>query len=275
MATEILRTYDLGNNQSTDILAVGFSATDYIGHNFGCDSQEIMDQMLRLDQTLQKLFKVVDSRVKLSQTLIVLTADHGSMSLVESLKAKGIDARRARPQELMAPVQKALRTKYPDMEGLIAFADVPNFYIDEDVVAKHGLRREEVESTIASALLETGLVEAVYTQGQLMYSTAGQDPFWSFYRNSFFEPRSPHVIGRLKKYVYLGDYPGGTGHGTPYEYDTHVPIVFLGAGIKGGIYSESCGPEDIAPTLAHLLGIDFPRENDSRLLLEMIRKKGN
>jgi hypothetical protein len=170
---------------------------------------------------------------------------------------------------------RAVQTKYPNVEGLIAFAEVPSFYLDEDVISKHGIRREEVESTIASALLKTGIVEAVYTQGQLIYGTGGQDPYWNFYRNSFFQPRSPHVIGRLKKYIYLGDYPGGTGHGTPYDYDTHVPIVFLGSGIVGGTYPDPCGPEDIAPTLAQLLGLSFPRESDSRLLLEMIRTKGN
>ena len=275
MATELLKAYDLGKGPSTDILGVGFSATDYIGHTFGCDSQEIMDQMLRLDQTLQKLFQAVDSRVKLSQTLIVLTADHGSMPLVESLRAKGIDARRVRSQELIAPVVKALQAKYPNLQGLVAFAEVPDFYLDEEVIAKHGIRREEVESTIASALLKTGFVEAVYTQSQLMYASGDEDPYWSSYQNSFFQPRSPHIIARLKKYIYLGDYPGGTGHGTPYEYDTHVPIVFLGSGITGGTYPNPCGPEDIAPTLAQLLGIEFPKESDSRLLTEMMGKKGD
>jgi len=275
LATEILKAYNLGKNQSTDILAVGFSATDYIGHNFGCDSQEIMDQMLRLDLTLEKLFQVVDSRVNLAKTLVVLTADHGSMPLVESLKAKGIDARRVRPAELVTPVAKALQTKYPNVQGLVSSVEVPDFYLDEEVIAKHGIRRGEVESTIASALLSTGVVDAVYTQSQLMYGAGAQDPYWNLYQNSFFEPRSPHVIARLKKYIYLGDYPGGTGHGSPYEYDTHVPIVFLGPGIMGGTYPNPCGPEDIAPTLAQLLGIDFPRESDSRLLMEMTGAKGN
>jgi hypothetical protein len=161
------------------------------------------------------------------------------------------------------------------VEGLIAFADVPSFYLDEEVILKYGIRREEVESTITSALLKTGIVEAVYTQGQLMYGTGGQDAYWGFYRNSFFQPRSPHVIGRLKKYTYLGDYPGGTGHGTPYEYDTHVPIVILGPGIPVGAYPNPCGPEDIAPTLAQLLGLSFPQESDSRLLIEISAMKRN
>jgi predicted AlkP superfamily pyrophosphatase or phosphodiesterase len=274
MATEILSAYNLGKRSSPDILAVGFSATDYIGHNFGCDSQEIMDQMLRLDQTLQKLFQVVDSRVKLSQTLIVLTADHGSMPLVEVLKAKGIDAQRVHPNAVILPVQKALQAKYPGAEGLIAFAEPPDFYLNEDAIKKNGLRRDDVESTIAAAMMQTGVIAAVYTQTQMINDAGLADPYWSFLKNSFYQPRSPHLIGRVKKYVYLSAYKGGTGHGTPYEYDTHVPIVFMGPGIKGGTYAGPCGPEDIAPTLAQLLGLDFPRESDSRLLTEMIEQGG-
>jgi arylsulfatase A-like enzyme len=274
MATEIMAAYNLGKHSSPDILAVGFSATDFIGHNFGCDSQEIMDQMLRLDQTLQKLFQVVDSRVKLSQTLIILSADHGSMPLVEVLKAKGIDAQRVHPNAVITPVQRALQAKYPGAEGLIAFAEPPDFYLNEEAIKKNGLRREDVESTIAAAMMQTGIIAAVYTQTQMINGAGIDDPYWSLHKNSFFQPRSPHLIGRVKKYVYLAAYKGGTGHGTPYEYDTHVPIVFMGPGIKAATYSDPCGPEDIAPTLAQLLMLDYPRESDSRLLTEMIKQGG-
>jgi predicted AlkP superfamily pyrophosphatase or phosphodiesterase len=75
----------------------------------------------------------------------------------------------------------------------------------------------------------------------------------------------------VKKYTYLEPYVGGTGHGTAYDYDRHVPIIFMGPAIEPGSYPDPCGPQDIAPTLARLLGLDFPREKDSRLLLEMIQ----
>jgi hypothetical protein len=77
----------------------------------------------------------------------------------------------------------------------------------------------------------------------------------------------------LKKYLYLSSLVGGTGHGTAYDYDRHVPIVFMGAGVNPGTYKEACGPEDIAPTLALMLGLEFPRERDSRLLTEMLTQR--
>jgi len=75
----------------------------------------------------------------------------------------------------------------------------------------------------------------------------------------------------LKQYVYMSSLVGGTGHGTAYDYDRHIPIVFMGAGVKQGKYSADCGPEDIAPTLAKILGLDFPKEADARLLVEMLQ----
>ena len=74
----------------------------------------------------------------------------------------------------------------------------------------------------------------------------------------------------LKQYVYLSGAVGGTGHGTAYDYDRHVPIVFMGSGVKPGFYDEPCGPEDIAPTLGLMLDLEFPHEQDSRFLREML-----
>ena len=105
----------------------------------------------------------------------------------------------------------------------------------------------------------------------MLKNTPADRPFFQLVRNSFYQPRSPHVLAAVKKYIYLDDRPGGTGHGTPHEYDRHIPIIFMGEGVKPGTYPELCGPEDIAPTLAKMLGFDYPCEEDSRLLLEMTR----
>ena len=268
---EAMKAHELGADQITDILAVSFSATDVIGHTYGADSQEIMDQLLRLDLTLEKLFQEVEARVGLADTLVVLSADHGSMPLVEVLQAKGIQAKREKPERLMTPLKQALQSRFPGVAGLVAYVEFPSLYLDESVIAKNKLNRHEIEATISKALIATGLVEAVYTQDQLLKDDPHQDPYFQFFRNSFFQPRSPHVIVLLKKYLYVDDRPGGTGHGTPYDYDRHIPVVFMGPGIKPGKYDEPCGPEDIAPTLAALLGLDYPKESDSRLLLEMTK----
>ena len=267
---QAMRAHQLGLDASTDILAIGFSATDMIGHLYGPESQEIMDQLLRLDLLLENLFQEIDLRVGLAHTLVVLTADHGVLPLVENLQAKGREAGRAHPRLLKAAVEQALENRFPGAENLIAhFATDLN--LDEEVIRKHKLERKEVETTIINALLSTGLVEAVYTHSQLLSQNPSSDPYMELFRNSFFQPRSPHLTVLVTKYTYLEPYPGGTGHGTAHDYDRHIPIVFMGPGIEPGSYPDPCGPEDIAPTLARLLGLDYPRENDSRLLSEMMQ----
>ena len=270
-ALEAMKQYEIGRDASTDILAVGFSASDGVGHNYGPDSHETMDQMLRLDLVLGRLFNQIDSSVGLANTVVVLTADHGSRPLVEISQARGQPGRRAATIVLERAVTSALAARYPGVTGLISYfaADV---YLNEHVMQRHNLARKEVEQTAIAGLLSSGLVDRVYTHDDLRSTAASSDPFLTLFRNAFYEPRSPHLTVHLKRDVYLSGYPGGTGHGSAYEFDRHVPVVFMGTAIRPGRYPDPSGPEDIAPALAQLLGIDFPREQDSRLLTEMFSR---
>jgi predicted AlkP superfamily pyrophosphatase or phosphodiesterase len=272
VAEEAMKAHGLGQDTVTDLLAVGFSATDVIGHTYGPDSQEIMDQLLRLDQTLGKLFAYIENRVGLAQTWMVLSADHGSVPLVEVLRARGVEAKRVRASEIEAVAQRAVETDFPQASGLIANYDSPNFYLDESAIARCGIKRKAVEDVIVKALMATGYFESVYTQAQILDPELRGDPHLALIRNSFFQPRSPHLTVTPKPYIYISDNVGGTGHGTPHEYDRHVPIIFMGAPVKPGRYANACGPEDIAPTLArmlHLRGLE--KESDARILEEMLR----
>jgi len=271
VAVEALKAHQLGADAATDILAVALGGTDIVGHTYGIDSQELMDQLLRLDVSLKGLFDEIDQRVGLSNTLVVLTSNHGVLPLVEVLQAKGIDAHRASPADLKAAADQALQARFPDIKDLIAYYDAPNLYLNEAAIEMHHLDSKTVESTLISGLMASDLVEAVYTRDELLSQKTSTDPYLNLYRNSFHPDRSPHLLVRLKKYIYLNDRLGGTGHGSPYDYDRHVPIIFMGSGIRPGRYPKPCGPEDIAPTLGRLLGIEYPKETDSRLLLEMLR----
>lgn len=270
VALEAMTAHELGKGDETDLLAIGFSATDIIGHTYGADSHEMMDQILRLDLTLGRLFREIDKRLGLNNVLIVLTADHGSQPLVEILQARGVDARRVHPKHLDAAFSEALEKRFPGAKGLIAYYDPPNFFLNEDNIRKYKLSIEDVANTLAQVLRSSGLTEVVYTKSDFLRGAPTNDPYYDLFRNSFFEPRSGHVIALMRPFVYIDDRPGGTGHGTPYEYDRHVPIFFMGLGVKAGRYGEACGPEDIAPTLGRVMGFDYPREYDARLLLEIL-----
>jgi predicted AlkP superfamily pyrophosphatase or phosphodiesterase len=268
-ALEAVAAHGLGADEDTDLLAVGFSATDSIGHTYGADSQELMDQILRVDVMLQKLFDALDRSVGLAHVLVALSADHGVLPLVEVLQARGVAARRAGPDALQEPVEAALQARFPGASGLVAAWDGPNVYLDLEALARQDLRRADAEKAVIAGLMQSGLVDRVYTHADLLGEAPAGDPDFRLFRNAFFQPRSAHLVTRLKPYVYVGSYAGGTSHGSVHDYDRHVPVVFMGAGVKPGTYDADSGPEDIAPTLGALLGLDYP-EQDGRTLREIL-----
>jgi predicted AlkP superfamily pyrophosphatase or phosphodiesterase len=268
-AIEAMTGHELGADDDTDVLAVGFSATDSIGHTYGADSQEVMDQLLRLDGVLQKLFEEVDRRVGLSRVVVALSADHGSLPLVEVLQSRGVAARRVGTEALHQPVEAALAARFPGVSGLIAAWDGPNVYLDLKVLRQRGLLRADAEKAVAEGLMKSGLVDRVYTHADLLGEPPAGDPDFPLFQRAFYQPRSAHLVTRLKPYVYVSSYVGGTSHGTVHDYDRHVPVVFMGPGVKPGRYAGESGPEDIAPTLGALLGLDYP-EQDGRTLREIL-----
>lgn len=270
VALGALAGHDLGTDDATDLLAVGFSATDGVGHTYGPDSQEVMDQLIRLDRLLGRLFDAAEKRAGQDGLVIALSADHSSMPLVEVLQAKGLPARRVSPQVLRDAVTKALTARFPQAGNLVLSWDDPNVYLDLEQVARAGLKRAEVSRVVKDALAASGVVDRVYTAEELLGDPPADDPDFALYRNSFFEPRSPQVIARLKRYVYLDDRVGGTGHGTVQDYDRHVPVVFMGPGFTRGRYDASAGPEDIAPTLCARLGLPYRLETGQRVLAEAL-----
>jgi predicted AlkP superfamily pyrophosphatase or phosphodiesterase len=271
VALEAMSAHQLGADDDTDLLAVGFSSSDNIGHTYGPDSQEVMDEYLRLDVTLGRLLDEVDRRVGLDRVIVGLGADHGALPLVEGLQAKGVPARRVRPDDILGPVTRALDARFGAGRNLIARYLAPDFYLDLAAIARQGLARRDVEAVVERAALDTGMVERVYTPERLMGEAPRDDPYFPMMRRSFFATRSPHVTVLLKQWHYLSDRPGGTGHGTPYEYDRHVPVVFLAPGVRAGTYPKACGPEDIAPTLGALLRLDYPMQDAERVLTEMLQ----
>ncbi len=262
-ALEAAARHELGTRGVTDLLAVGFSATDVIGHNYGPDSQESMDQVVRLDRLLGRLLDALEARLGQGNLLVVLTADHGVQPLVEIARARGqASARRVLPAAFEEPaLAAALQARFPGAKGLIAAADESGVSLNLAAIAAHGLKRADVEQELTRVLLATGHVAAVYTHAQLMGDVPAGDDFFPLYARAFFAPRSPHLILRLHEGIYVDSRPGGTGHGGPYDVERHVPIIFMGAGVKAGTHKDAVGPEDIAWSLGKLLGLDYPRQD--------------
>jgi hypothetical protein len=190
--------------------------------------------------------------------------------LVEFQHFKGIsEPRRVAPAVLRQAVSDAFAARFPGVSNLVSYFAV-DFYLDEDVMRRNNLSRREVEETAVAALLKTGVVERVYTHDDLRTTAKSADPFLVLFQNAFFEPRAPHLNVLLKREIYVTSNVGGTGHGSAYDFDRHVPVIFMGRGIAPGRYPDATGIEDVAPTLAHLLRLEFPREQGARVLREML-----
>ncbi|HEX9189285.1 MAG TPA: alkaline phosphatase family protein [Vicinamibacteria bacterium] len=270
-ALTAMKAHGLAEDDATDLLAISFSACDVIGHTYGPDSQEMLDYLLRLDRTLGRLFDEMDARVGKGRWISVLAADHGVMPLVEVLEARGLPAKRVAPEALDTAVQKALAARYPGKEKFFVDPDPMEYVLDKASLVRQGLDVAEVEATIRQALLDTGVVDAVYTAEELMGPPRPDDPLFDLHQRAFFAPRSGDLVVRTKQYVYLGGRVGGTGHGTPWDYDRHIPIVFLGPGIAAGRHTEACGPEDIAWALGRMLGLPYPQQDSETDLVPMMK----
>jgi hypothetical protein len=267
MAMRGLEAEQLGRDDIPDLLTVGFSQPDTMGHTYGPDSHEVMDSYLRLDRILAGFFGFLDAKVGAGRWTIVLTADHGVAPLPERIQAErgATAAGRIDGRELDDRVKGALDSAFgPLAEPLFwAVRDNSGYHVNPKALEAKNLSLDRVTTELAAALLRHPGIAAAYTRPQLT-ATGPLDKWGEMVRRSYFPARSADVLLVEKPYYQLR--AQGTTHGTPHNYDTHVPQVWFGAGVPPGVHSEQVGVDDIAPTLAALLGVDPPPEARGRRL---------
>ena len=266
-----LRSGELGTDTEPDLLALGLSATDSIGHRYGPFSQEAMDNHLRLDRSLARLVRATDDLVGLEHVVFALSADHGALPLVEHLQANGISAERFSVEDLWDRARKALEdcSAGPASET-IADAAGTRLYWNEDALRQRKADLAEARSDcVAGALRSLPVVDAVLTARQL--SIRGGGPLEALFENAFFAGRSPHIQLHLHRYLYVGR-ATGTGHGSAHAYDRRVPLLLAGAGISPGRHDTSAGPADLAPTLAAVLGLEMETGAGGWVLEEALQR---
>lgn len=267
MAIQAIESEQLGQDAIPDLLAVGFSQPDSTGHAYGPDSHEIMDTYLRLDRTLAQLFDLLDAKVGAGRWVAVLTADHGIPPLPERVLAERGpgSAGRIVGRELDAHVRSALDAAFGALpEPLVwALRDNAGYHIHPKALAASNLSADQVAVELATALRRHPQLAAAYTRAQLT-APGPLDEWGEMVRRTFFPTRSPDVLFVEKPFFQVR--AQGTTHGTPHAYDTHVPLVWYGAGVTAGVHAEKVGVNDLAPTLAGLLGLEPAPEARGRKL---------
>ncbi len=271
-ALELLSQERLGQGDATDMLCVGLSATDYIGHAFGPDSLEAEDNLLRVDRTLSRLLQAVDKAIGLDRTLVVLSSDHGVNAIPEYTESLGRTAGRLNLTQLQAHLNEFLQARYKTNRKLItAFAN-PSYYLDASVLEELGLDVAEVERAVAAEILaQPGFAYAV-TRTDLLAGKATDDPILAKVQRAFHPQRSGNVlvVQSASWYLYSDPDEYAATHGSPYPYDTHVPIMIAGPGISPCVTERAVGPQDVASTVAMLLMIAAPPGNDGEPLREAL-----
>lgn len=247
----------LGQQGRTDMLCLSFSSLDGCGHTFGPYSQEVQDHLLRLDRQLERLFLHLDQRLGLENVVMVLTADHGVAPTVEYSKSVGLDGSAA-GGSLMTDLMTRLDQQYgAGKYFLTPNLSYGNLYLNHDTLREKQLSVAQVSEFIRDYVLSTGWVQACFTRQQLLNGTA---PGWigECVLNGYNAERGGDLVVVFKPFALPGSGRTGTTHGSPYSYDTRVPILFYGKPFKAGRYPDAFYITDIAATLAAALRCEEP-----------------
>jgi hypothetical protein len=268
-ASELLAREELGVRNATDVLSVSFSSNDSVGHKFGPESSQVHDISLKVDRTIGNLLNLVDKVVGLQRTIVAFTADHGVGPIPETLRDRGLPGGRMATRELFDPIRQALVAKFGEGNWFLATAG-SSPYLNYELIAKHQLDPADVRSVAAAAALTVPHVARVYTRDQLLRGEVASDRVGSRVLRGFNQQRSGDLEILLEPY-WIRESNNAATHGTPYNYDAHIPLILMGARVQPGEYSNAAALNDLAPTLATLLKIEIPAGSSGRVLNEAFR----
>jgi predicted AlkP superfamily pyrophosphatase or phosphodiesterase len=260
----------LGQRDATDLLAVSFSSNDYVGHRTGPDAPEVRDMCIRTDALLGRLLEVVEAKAGVGKALFVLTADHGVAP------APDVQAARKMPGgyiyvDIEDIVRAALLKKFGAPDLVLASVD-NSIYLDYRALETHRADAAAVYRAAAEALFAVpqAHVARVIGRDQLEKGDGG-DAITAAVRNGFYPARSGDIVVIFEPYwMPAMRAPSRTTHFTSYDYDTHVPLIFFGAGVRAGWHSGGVTINDIAPTLAALMDVERPAGAFGRVLAEVM-----
>lgn len=265
LACRAIEAEKLGQRDTTDLLSISFSSNDLIGHCWGPDSQEVFDVTLRSDLIIRDLLKFLDDKVGKANYVVALTADHGVCPLPEISRLNGRPAQRVVPLGMLTDAELHLRELFgkpsEPKSRWIEFANDAGIYLNRRLIAARGLELDPVARELAKWLASQPHIHAAYTQRDLAATT--DDEICNRVRKSFMPERSGDVLVVPKPYHMITSVKTGTTHGTPHPYDTHVPLIVFGPGIKGGTRNDAVTPQAIAAILARSIGMAPPAKAEA------------
>jgi predicted AlkP superfamily pyrophosphatase or phosphodiesterase len=264
----LISSEQLGQDSIPDYLSISFSSVDVVNHFFGPSSLENEDVVLQLDRTLSDLFNFIDKTVGLKHTLIVLSADHGIADMPEYITELGFKAGRLYPDDIVVTANQTGRQF--GIDGVVRFFYRPYLYLDGKKIADAKLDLTEVEQAIASDLTNVNGIALAVASSSLF--TQQSNWLLEKVRHNYHVFRSGNIYIIQEPYWFLFEKgPVVAMHGSPWQYDTHVPIIFAGPSIKAQTVYRLVHPVDVAPTIAAFLGMTPPCSAQGSPLEEVLQ----
>ena len=266
-ARDLILNENLGQGTAPDYLSISFSGVDAVNHFFGPSSLENEEILRQLDQILAGLFDFVDTTIGLKNTLIVFSADHGIADMPEYMTDLGYAAGRLVPEEIVARANQV--GEQLGIDEVVQFFFRPYVYLNKKKIIAADQDYVVVEQAIADALTDfNGINLAVSTES--LDKLTG-NPLRNQVRRNHHITRSGDIYIIQEPYWFLFDEgPIPNMHGSPWRYDTHVPIIFSGPGIDAQTIHRPVHPVDVAPTIAAYLGVTVPASAQGLPLKEVL-----
>lgn len=254
-AIEAIKNENLGEDNHTDFLTLSYSSTDYVGHQFGVNSVEVEDTYIRLDKDLERLFDYLDAHVGKDAYTMFLTADHGAVNVPNYLKSQHIPAGYFNKKAFKKNVESVLKQQFK-VDGLVKNISNNQLFLNREVIKTNNLNLNTIQEFLVQKIILFKHIDKAYS-AKTLSTTQFVSGVGALVQNGFHQKHSGDVVFVLEPAVI--SYPEkGSTHGSSFSYDTHVPLLFYGAGIQNGTTLDRTEVIDIAPTISSLLGISFP-----------------
>ena len=271
---ELIENEAIGADEVTDYLSVSFSSTDYVGHMFGPSSLESEDNLLRLDRTLAALIKYVDEQVGLDNTLIVLSADHGGPEAPPDMRQYGFESEYVNPESWEREAGfTALKKRFGIGKQLIQQYNPPYVYLNRELIAEKGIALGDVEAAVAAELVKFDGIALAVSSSAMASGRLPDTPLLRSVLNNYHPRRSGDVYVVFNPNCFINDFDGlavAVTHGSPWRYDTFVPVIFAGAGLEPRKVFREIHTVDVAPTLSAAVGAKPPSGTRGKVLVEVL-----
>jgi len=262
-AKAAIKGEELGQGEYTDFLAISFSSPDYVGHNYGVDSKEVEDVYLRLDLDIAALLNYLDKEVGIDNYTLFLTADHASAQVPAYLHSLKIPAGYFDYPDFENYLNGLCQKLYGTTD-LVENVSNLQIYLNRETLSRLQLDGASVSQKLSEEIIHYQGVYKVVTAHTLQ-TTDFSKGVMNYIQNGYNQKYSGDIMMVLQPEI-ISKRATGTNHGSGYTYDTHIPIMFYGKGIKKGRSREYVEIIDIAPTVSNLLQISFPNSSTGRIL---------